>query len=690
LKKIAIGAFDMNLTGELTLVDIISDHPSSPALSGAWDVESTIINGVNYVFVSGSYDDAIQILTISPEGLLTPVGVFNDATGIGLNSPGDLEIQEIDGKKYLVVLSRYENAITSFRIDDDNSGTDGTLTHVQTIYHSVGGLNLDDPYDVEFINKGDSAFAVVSANDSHGLSVFKMDSNGGFTSVQIISDTENPEYFLYSPVEITSLKIGKTDYIFTGSDGDGGVNVFSMAANGTLKLVDSADFGSADIVSLKAVKIDGNPYLVGFDSYHDNLFVYEIANDGSVSPKSEFDLGGVSLNRASGLEALTIDGVQFFIATQDNYNGAHIGVFGVNADGEINLATLFTGGDKMDNSFKSKVIEIDGRTFAIVAAFDGAGVSVLEVGAQNDVLVGDVSDDNLVGMNGDDDLIGRGGNDTLFGGDGDDVLSGRIGNDVLVGGNGIDALVGGKGNDILDGGVSADFLSGGFGVDTASYAKSTAAVQVNIATGAASGGDAEGDLFTSIENLVGSRRGDSLTGNAQANRLDGKNGADMLDGQAGVDVLIGGGGNDTLLGGSENDKLVGGAGRDLLDGGADDDKLFGGASNDRLLGGQGNDVLDGAAGKDTLTGGDGDDILKGGAGADVFVFADDFGDDTVKDFTHGVDRIDLSSLTAINDFADVLSNSFGFSGQTAISDGVNSILLEGIIKADLTVDDFIF
>ena len=71
-------------------------------------------------------------------------------------------------------------------------------------------------------------------------------------------------------------------------------------------------------------------------------------------------------------------------------------------------------------------------------------------------------------------------------------------------------------------------------------------VTVNLATGVGTGGDAAGDVFLSIEGLIGSTFDDILTGDIN-------------------DTLVGGGGNDTLVGGSGADSLDGGAGIDVAD-----------------------------------------------------------------------------------------------------------------------------
>jgi Ca2+-binding RTX toxin-like protein len=172
------------------------------------------------------------------------------------------------------------------------------------------------------------------------------------------------------------------------------------------------------------------------------------------------------------------------------------------------------------------------------------------------------------------------------------------------------------GDDILIGGAGGDTLDGGDGSDTASYITSATGVSVNLATGQASGGDAEGDKLVSIENLEGSNSVDTLVGDDLNNRLSGSAGNDTLEGGAGNDYLDGGDNNDLLLGGTGNDELHGGLGNDELHGGDGDDQLFGGAGNDQLYGGTGNDSLNGGEGNDQLFGEEGDDILKGDAGDD--------------------------------------------------------------------------
>lgn len=281
----------------------------------------------------------------------------------------------------------------------------------------------------------------------------------------------------------------------------------------------------------------------------------------------------------------------------------------------------------------------------------------------NRTLVGGGGDDFLTLGSGDDRLDGGSGDDTMTGGAGNDVYYVDSTSDVVVelSGGGTDrvmtsvdytlpdevenlwasnsftttplslrgnalanSLAGGNGVDTLEGGAGADVLDGGGGFDVASYQHSSAGVTVNLTTGAASGGDAEGDTLTNIERLTGSAFNDVLTGDSLMNILDGGDGDDLLEGRASADTLIGGDGIDTVT--YANSAFLVYVDLAAGTGGANDahgdtlsgiENVIGSVGNDILTGNDDDNVLDGAAANDTLNGGLGDDTLIGGAGADV-------------------------------------------------------------------------
>jgi Ca2+-binding RTX toxin-like protein len=201
------------------------------------------------------------------------------------------------------------------------------------------------------------------------------------------------------------------------------------------------------------------------------------------------------------------------------------------------------------------------------------GNDALNGEAGNDIIDGGDGDDRLVGGAGTDNITGGNGNDSIDGGDGNDTVNGGDGNDIVYGGAGDDTLNGNNLNDTLTGGVGADHLDGGAGIDTASYTGSSAAVTINLLTGAASGGDAAGDTFAGIEQLSGSAFNDVLTGDDGANRLLGRGGDDILTGGGGADTFQGGAGNDTFVYNAISDSTVAGAGRDTIEDFSTGDKI---------------------------------------------------------------------------------------------------------------------
>jgi Ca2+-binding RTX toxin-like protein len=157
---------------------------------------------------------------------------------------------------------------------------------------------------------------------------------------------------------------------------------------------------------------------------------------------------------------------------------------------------------------------------------------------------------------------------------------------IFFGTSGNDIMYGTTDDDFFYGSASADIIKAGPGVDTVNYMFSPGGVKVNLGSGTASGGDAEGDSLFQIENVIGSSGQDHLIGNGQNNILTGHYGNDVLDGKDGDDTLNGGGDDDILFGGVGNDTLEGGSGNDVLTGGKHADTFLFIAP-----GGEGNDVI---------------------------------------------------------------------------------------------------
>ena len=213
-------------------------------------------------------------------------------------------------------------------------------------------------------------------------------------------------------------------------------------------------------------------------------------------------------------------------------------------------------------------------------------------------------------------------------------------------------------NDTFFATSSAEHFDGGYGVDTINYSNSEARVNVNLIHGIGWGGDASGDTYENIENVVGSNIAgdrDFIYGSDGSNYIWGLAGNDVLEGMGGADIIDGGAGGDFASysqsdtgvtvnletgintgGDAEGDILIS---IEKLKGSTHDDSLTGNISDNIIYADQGDDIIYGGAGNDTLYGEE---------GADTFTFGanNTFGHvDTIKDFNLAEgDKIDISDL----------------------------------------------
>jgi Ca2+-binding RTX toxin-like protein len=283
--------------------------------------------------------------------------------------------------------------------------------------------------------------------------------------------------------------------------------------------------------------------------------------------------------------------------------------------------SIVVAGDSGDNTV---TIDMSNGPFTGIAwSLAGGG------GSDNLVILGSAADDVVdVGASG-VDLDGDGAIDifslaTIASGTGSLAIDGGGGDDALTAyGSRVTGapyakpvtINGNAGNDDVAGGSAADELDGGAGTfDFVDYLRFGAAVTVDLATPAVSGGGGT-DAITGFENIVGSRGNDVLTGR------------DLEDND-----ITGGPGNDTIdcVGGSAGDFVdffdaarpvavrvaAGAATGDGTDTFTNCPSVYGSANDDTIAGSGVSNDLQGAGGNDVIAGLGGNDHLAGLAGRD--------------------------------------------------------------------------
>ena len=470
------------------------------------------------------------------------------------------------------------------------------------------------------------------------------------------------------------------------------------------------------------------------DSYQMTVMSYFSTSENTNVNASDYLLAGPMLADIYAIQSLY--GTPTNVFSGDTVWGRNSNVGGI--QGTL-MGYLFDG-DTVDPA-------IYGNRMIATTSFDSGGTDLIDVSGRSDHQYLDLREgrfSNVAGLIGNlgvaiGAVIENGttgsGNDTLIGNASDNVLTGGTGNDSIDGNAGTDTLVinaarsGATVND-LGGGVYEVVTSDGTDrfTNLEFFQFTDGTVDLATLTGSGGGGGTDGtdgdDVFNGTaasetydaglgndsvygdlgfdtlyggdgrDTLNGGRGADTLYGGADSDFLYGKAGDDGLYDDYGWDRLYGGIGNDTLDGGRGDDRLYAGRDNDMLYGGAGNDRLFGGPGDDQLFGEEGNDSMRGGAGFDTLNGGSGNDTLFGSINADVFVFEDGHGDDQIADFhaNNDSEKIDLSSVTAITDFSDLMDNHITQTGGNVVIDtgSGNSITLIGVNLADLDTADFMF
>ena len=588
-----------------------------------------------------------------------------------------------------------ENLIGS-DFDDSLTGDDGD----NTLEGGTGADNLDGGEGTDSASYAGSAELVtidLSSNTHTGDALGDI-----FNNIEIIIGSANDYILTGGDGDDTFMGGAGNDILIggTGTDvldgGDGSVDLVSYAASSTLVTVNlgtnTASGGDAEGDTLRNIEgVIGsamNDVLTG--SLRDNTFEGGAGADmieggtgldtASYASSAAFVNVNLAANTNTGGDAAgdTLSNIENLIGSAGNDI-----LTGMNDSNTTNALMGGAGNDTLAGLLGPDVL--DGGEDMDTATYAASGTAViinLETGISSG---GDAAGDTLRNI---EIIIGSDFDDTLTGDGEDNVFNGAGGDDTLIGGVGIDTLNGDAGDDTLIGGPGGDVFDGGSGSDTVSYAGSSSiTIDFSGTSVSVSGGDAEGDTLTSIEQIIGSAEGDTMIGGT------------------GDDILEGGGGGDTINGGTA-------AGSDTASYAGSEAPVTvnletgvhsgGDAAGDTLTN---IDNLIGSVGDDTLTGDDQDNILIGGAGADTLDGGT--GTDTVsyENFPTGA-SVDVNLITGMATAAgtgsggdiDTLSNIenvIGSSAGDSITGSTSANIITGgrgpdILNGDNEADTFVF
>ena len=667
---VAAGLGSFSLTTEIVVTrqaigeeqEIIAelDNIEAIVINNTPVVAGTTVVGGDTVAVVGDLSGTSLITNLPPTGMTLNGGDTGEVTEnsagaiigpivVSDPNPGDTHTFEISDDRFEVVggnLKLKDGISLDFE-------TESQIDLVINVFDQDGQGSTNNPYDIT-ITVSDGNDAPVIA----GLLVSEVYEGEPGALIGVIDVTDPDTSNAGFSFEVTNVDTGAIDNRFT---------VVNIEGAWTLKLTDTAVLEQEDgeFVNLSIVAIDSDG--VASAPHVETITVINV---------NETPVGLPTISNAKPVKGQSLTASIAAITDGDGLTQAS---FAYQWESSVDGVTWTSITGATSANFTPTQAEV-GRLLHVVTTFtdDGGEIEVVEsdpTGIVGNSITGTNGGNTLNGTAGNDNIFGLGGGDTLRGFGGDDVLDGGLGSDNLQGGEGNDTLIGGTngGSDTLDGGLGDDTMIGGGGNDT--YFVDSA---LDVVTEGSGGGNdtvrtslQSYTLGNEVENLAviaGSTGDRAFTGNTLNNTITSNGGSDVLTGLQGNDTLIGNGGNDRFVAtiNDGNDVYSGGSGSDTYDlsgtnAGANVNLASGRASsaetgNDILLsienvkgsngantitgnGGAnvldglgGNDTINGGGGADRITGGAGNDTMNGGAGNDTFVFAPNFGADTIVGF----------------------------------------------------------
>uniref|UniRef100_UPI000551E20E beta strand repeat-containing protein n=1 Tax=Herbaspirillum sp. RV1423 TaxID=1443993 RepID=UPI000551E20E len=353
--------------------------------------------------------------------------------------------------------------------------------------------------------------------------------SGGDAQGDVLTNIRNLIGSAYNDTFVANAAVNRLD---GGSGGSDTVSYTASAAGVTVNLI--AGTGSNG-------DAEGDTYVHiqnAIGSAHDDMFIantlanrFDGGSGGSDTVSYAASSAGVTVNLSTGAGTGGSAQGDTYVHIQNVIGSAFNDTFVANSD-----ANSFDGGS--------------GGQDTVSYANSAAGVSVNFVSGRG--VGGDAEGDtyshiqNVIGSAYDDVFVagidsrnfngGSGGSDTVNYGA---STGGIIANMVTMTGSGgyaqnntytnIQNIVGSSSSDTFISGAGANHFDGGSGgSDTVSYAFSNAGVTVNLFDGSASGGYAQGDTLLHIQNIIGSNYDDFFVASADNNRFDGGAGVNTV------------------------------------------------------------------------------------------------------------------------------------------------------------------
>ena len=359
-------------------------------------ITTVVIDGSTYALVPAYGDDVVQIIDISdPTTPRAVAALEDDADGFTeLESPIDITTVVIDGSTYALVAAYDDDGVQIIDISDPSDPQ-----AVAALEDGKGGFTaLYGAYGVTTAVIGGKTYALVAARgnydgDYDGVQIIDISDPSDPKAVAALEDDADGFTMLGRAFAITTAVIGGKTYALVAANDDSGVQIIDISNPSGPKAVvaledDTGGFTMlASPTDITTVVIDGRTYALVASSADNGVQIIDISNPSS--PKAvaalEDGVGGFdSLELAWGITTVVIGDRTYALVAAYSDDGVQI-IDISDPSGPKAVAALedgVGGFDSLGGVDGITTVTVEGRVYALVAAYDDDAVQIIELPIQ--------------------------------------------------------------------------------------------------------------------------------------------------------------------------------------------------------------------------------------------------------------------------------------------------------------------
>ena len=357
-------------------------------LDGASDIDTVTLSGSTFAVITAFDDDGIQIVDVTNPANPRPVSsAADDLDGYeALDGARGVDIVSISGRTYGVVASYNEDAIqiidlvnpylplpvSSFANDTDAS------------------VRLDGATDVEVLIDEDEAYALVTSHNDDALQIVNITTPAVPTKIRSIVDDEGRFDALAGATDIDVVTVATTTYGLVSAYDDDAIQILDLnnpslprSVGNTLEDEDY-DFHLNGVRGMDTITIQDTTYLLAAAHTGDGIQVISLSRPASPVPTADVSHPrdtGISREGSWGMDTIELDGRTYGVVA--SYPDDAIQVVNLtNPQTPLPVSNVFDEDGELEalgGATDVEFISIDGRTYGVVAAYDDDAVQIINL-----------------------------------------------------------------------------------------------------------------------------------------------------------------------------------------------------------------------------------------------------------------------------------------------------------------------